>query len=245
MFFSPMELPQRTQKGCIFNSLFDFKTTYIYALYLLIELFMLNNLHSITDLFITLIMLHNLRTVTEKKPIQTRSVRTPTDRESCPFIEGTAVYTARVLWSYFEPDAFFDDRYLCNAGNNKQENGSNSFFNVDSFIYSQIKQQLNDDAHIGKIERGETKMITVNDQQAISIYPNPASTFITIAYKNATDGYFKLFNTLGQVVMETELSAMNTKVQLLLTDIANGLYHYDISFLDGQQTQGKLLIQKK
>ncbi len=54
MFFSPMELPQRTQKGCIFNSLFDFKTTYIYALYLLIELFMLNNLHSIT----------------EKKPIQ-------------------------------------------------------------------------------------------------------------------------------------------------------------------------------
>ena len=43
----------------------------------------------------------------------------------------------------------------------------------------------------------------------------------------------------------TEKSAMNTKVQLLLTDVANGLYHYDISFLDGQQTQGKLLIQKK
>jgi hypothetical protein len=165
--------------------------------------------------------------------------------ESCPFIEGTAVYTARVLWSYFEPDAFFDDRYLCNAGNNKQENGSNSFFNVDSFIYSQIKQQLNDYTHIGKLERGETKMITVNEQQAIYIYPNPASTFITIAYRNSTDGYFKLFNTLGQVVMETQLSAMNTKVQLLLTDVANGLYHYDISFLDGQQTQGKLLIQKK
>ena len=174
-----------------------------------------------------------------------RSVRTPTDRKSCPFMEGIAVYAARVLWSYFEPDAFFDDRYLCNAGNNKQENGSNSFFNVDSFIYSQIKQQLNDYAHIGKFEHGETKMITVNEQQAISIYPNPASTFITIAYKNSTDGYFKLFNTLGQVVMETQLSAMNTKVQLLLADVANGLYHYDISFLDGRQTKGKLLIQKK
>jgi hypothetical protein len=48
-----------------------------------------------------------------------------------------------------------------------------------------------------------------------------------------------------KVVMETQLSAMNTKVPLLLTDVANGLYHYDISFLDSQQTQGKLLIQKK
>ncbi|MGI9192697.1 MAG: hypothetical protein ACR2IL_11305 [Chitinophagaceae bacterium] len=29
------------------------------------------------------------------------------------------------------------------------------------------------------------------------------------------------------------------------SDVANGLYHYDILFLDGQQSKGKLLIQKK
>jgi hypothetical protein len=45
--------------------------------------------------------------------------------------------------------------------------------------------------------------------------------------------------------MQTELSALNTKVQLMLIDVTNGLYHYDILFLDGQQTKGKLLIQKK
>jgi hypothetical protein len=30
-------------------------------------------------------MLHNLHSVTEKKPIQIRSVRTPTDRKNAPF----------------------------------------------------------------------------------------------------------------------------------------------------------------
>jgi hypothetical protein len=164
---------------------------------------------------------------------------------SCPFIEGTAVYTARVLWSYFEPDAFFDDRYLCSAGSNKQESSGTNYYNVDSFIYSQIQHQLNNNTHITKLEHGETKMITINEQQAISIYPNPASTYITIAYKSPTDGYFKLYNALGEVVMQTQLRALNTKVQLMLIDVTNGLYHYDILFLDGQQTKGKLLIQKK
>ena len=88
-------------------------------------------------------------------------------------------------------------------------------------------------------------MNNVDEQQAISIYPNPASTFITIAYESQTDGYFKLYNALGEVVMQTELSALNTKVELMLSDVANGLYHYDILFLDGQQSKGKLLIQKK
>ena len=91
----------------------------------------------------------------------------------------------------------------------------------------------------------DRKMLTANDNQAISIYPNPASTYITIAYKSQTDGYFKLYNALGEVVMQTQLSALNTKVQLILSDVANGVYHYDILFLDGQQSKGKLLIQKK
>jgi hypothetical protein len=62
--------------------------------------------------------------------------------------------------------------------------------------------------------------------------------------KNADIG-IEASNNASEEVMQTQLRALNTKVQLMLSDVANGLYHYDILFLDGLQTKGKLLIQKK
>jgi hypothetical protein len=163
---------------------------------------------------------------------------------SCPFVEGTAVYTARVLWSYYEPDAFYDDRYLCTTGQNKQAGQGNVYYNVDSFINSQIQDQLNGQPRIENNETPQVKSKMENGEQSIAIYPNPASTQITISYQSKKDGVFILYNTLGEIVMKTQLSSKNTKVQLTLLNIVSGIYHYEIQFMDGQQSKGNITIQK-
>ncbi|MBK7690309.1 MAG: hypothetical protein IPJ31_04045 [Bacteroidetes bacterium] len=56
---------------------------------------------------------------------------------SCPFVEGTAVYRAWTLHSYWEPNAIFDDRIICIQGQNKNQDNSN--INIDSLIEGQIR----------------------------------------------------------------------------------------------------------
>ncbi len=163
---------------------------------------------------------------------------------SCPFVEGTAVYIARVLWSYYEPDAFYDDRYLCTTGQNKQAGQGDGYYNVDSFINSQIEDQLNGQPRIENNETPLVKSKIEQGEQSITIYPNPASTQITISYQSKKDGVFILYNTLGEIVMKTQLSSQNTKVHLTLLDIANGVYHYKIEFTDCLLAQGNITIQK-
>ena len=55
---------------------------------------------------------------------------------SCPFVEGLAVYKARLLWAMWEPNAIIDDRVICAQGQNK--NGDNT--NIDEYILNNLKE---------------------------------------------------------------------------------------------------------
>ncbi len=46
------------------------------------------------------------------------------------------------------------------------------------------------------------------------------------------------------MVLNTTLSKEKTKTQLMLNDIADGLYHYEIEFASMKKTIGKLTILK-
>jgi hypothetical protein len=281
IFFSPTELPRRTQKYCNLNSLFDFKTMYIYALYLFITLFMPYNLHSIT----------------EKKPIKTRSVGTPTDRKNaalqananiisgedwelneqainhamillsalpadslpqtvkddigtianlCPYVGGNGVLKARTLWMHWQPNAMWDDRVLCMQGQNK--NQDNSEIDIDSLYISVIiESNVNNNIApiIIRIDENKNKLIASEAHDNIQVYPNPASQFVIISYESQTNGYFRMFNSIGELILETELAAYNTKTQVPLPNIANGIYHYEVDFANKIKTIGKLSILKQ
>ncbi|AXO79883.1 DUF4832 domain-containing protein [Olleya aquimaris] len=54
-----------------------------------------------------------------------------------------------------------------------------------------------------------------------SIFPNPASDFITIQFKNSSKEKVKIYNMIGQLVKETTIS--NNK-KLDLSDLVNGIY---------------------
>ncbi|QLH45493.1 MAG: T9SS type A sorting domain-containing protein [Bacteroidota bacterium] len=55
---------------------------------------------------------------------------------SCPFAAGQAVYKARRIWSFWQPNALFDDRVLCLQTENK--NGEGEIEDIDEYYNQQI-----------------------------------------------------------------------------------------------------------
>jgi hypothetical protein len=159
----------------------------------------------------------------------------------CPFAAGPAVYSARVLYSALNPMAQYYDRLTCvqNLGQNKnQETG---YYNIDS-LYETDGEKLgaeliatnNQYNNSNSLIKEENSNYPINEM--IKIYPNPASTTVIIAYNKEFDGIFTLFNMLGEIILQTTLSYQNSKTQIPIQDIANGVYHYEIQF----GTEGKI-----
>ena len=163
---------------------------------------------------------------------------------SCPFVEGTAVYRARSIHSYWEPNAVFDDRFLCIQGMNK--NQDNSRIDIDSLIESEVisTSSTQQNAILNQANISTSKVKKLIDESSIKIYPNPANAYIMIEYQSTVDGTIRLFNSLGEMVLNTTLSKENTKIQLMLHDLANGIYHYEVEFANMKKTRGKLTILK-
>lgn len=162
---------------------------------------------------------------------------------SCPFVEGTAVYRARTIYSLWEPNAIFDDRLICIQGQNKNQDNSN--FNIDSLIEGQIAEaNVKTASSITNANPIKTKRVNLNDLSEIKIYPNPASTYIIVEYNCESDGELILYNYIGQEILKTSLEKGNRKVQMQITDVANGIYQYKCKFENGIEHIGKLTIEK-
>jgi hypothetical protein len=78
----------------------------------------------------------------------------------------------------------------------------------------------------------------------VTVYPNPATTTVIIAYNKEVDGLFTLFNVLGEKILQTTLSKHNSKTQIPIHDNVSGVYHYEIQFGTEDKVRGKLNIIK-
>jgi hypothetical protein len=160
----------------------------------------------------------------------------------CPFEGGNGVLKARTLWMHWQPNALWDDRVLCIPGQNK--NQDNTITDIDSLHTEAIKES---NLQTGQLANSTintvAKQISVTNRlEAVSVYPNPANSYVIISYKSVENGVFTLYNTLGEIVLKTALSSENTKTQIPLLDLANGVYHYEVAFAFMKKTIGKLSI---
>ena len=160
----------------------------------------------------------------------------------CPYVGGNGVLKARTLWMHWQPNALWDDRVLCMPGQNK--NQDHSGIDIDSVYMNTIKEMTVNNAtttvinNTIKSESGNTL------KDPIQLYPNPASNYVEISYSSKIDGEFVLYNTIGDVILKASLPKEYIKRKIQLNDIASGLYHYEIHFLDGEKQFGKLSILK-
>ena len=132
---------------------------------------------------------------------------------------------------------------ICIQGQNKSQDNSN--INIDSLIESQIAD-ANVKAAMNNVIANENniKRALSDNKQGIKIFPNPASTFIIVEYNCESDGELILYSSLGQEILKTSLEKGNKKVQIQISDIANGMYQYKCKFGNCIEQIGKLTIQK-
>jgi hypothetical protein len=159
---------------------------------------------------------------------------------TCPFVGGNAVYKARNLWSTFSPGNIYDDRLLCILGQNKNMDYTN--LNIDSLY--EVQNIENQKSQGMLIKHPINVSHNVLEDGEVLIYPNPASTQITVEYKCKSDGEFILFNSVGQQVLKADLTNGNTKVSLLTNDLSKGVYTYKCIFAGCATQMGKLTILK-
>jgi hypothetical protein len=85
--------------------------------------------------------------------------------------------------------------------------------------------------------------VQVEKPNHFEIYPNPANSTIIVEYTCASKGNFELINSLGQVVLATELGDGRMKVQLNVHGLTSGMYYYKCSFDGCEDAYGKLIIE--
>ena len=159
---------------------------------------------------------------------------------TCPFVGGNAVYKARPIWATISPGALYDDRLFCIMGQNK--NADYSDINIDSLYESQIVENFNtQNMTINPLINTKHKVL---EDGEVLLYPNPASTQITVEFKCKSDGEFTLYNGVGQQVLRTDLQMAKTKVSLLTNNLPKGVYTYKCIFAGCETKMGKLTITK-
>lgn len=87
----------------------------------------------------------------------------------------------------------------------------------------------------------------MNGGTVSEIYPNPASTFVTIDYQltsKVNSAQVKVFNMLGSTVKETNLQLGSDKVRMDISDLNNGVYFYSVLINGDVYSTKKLVVRK-
>lgn len=91
-----------------------------------------------------------------------------------------------------------------------------------------------------------TAIINKKDYQEISVYPNPANTFVNLSFPNSItkNSWYKIYNTVGETVLQKEIEPTElNNLHINTTTFSNGLYFINIETKDQIYT-GKIIIQK-
>ncbi|MEZ5045559.1 MAG: T9SS type A sorting domain-containing protein [Chitinophagaceae bacterium] len=124
---------------------------------------------------------------------------------TCPYIGGSAVYKARVLWGIEHPATHYDEIVICNSqgvykGSNKLQE------QINQLIAAQHRSQLED--------------------KGLLLYPNPSQDKITIESLALMDASATVYiiDMLGNIVKKVALPAGIQKQVLDIKDLAQGVY---------------------
>jgi len=77
----------------------------------------------------------------------------------------------------------------------------------------------------------------INNDNAFSVYPNPAENQISFHLQYNQKGTVYLYNTLGQIILSKEISSENNSIDI--QNLSNGIYYYN--FDADKSFQGKII----
>jgi Peptidase family C25/Secretion system C-terminal sorting domain len=87
-----------------------------------------------------------------------------------------------------------------------------------------------------------TSIENVSEDEIIgNIYPNPSSNTVTITLDDNDDYTFKLYNNIGQIIIENK-KITNGTYSFSVRNLTNGIYYYRITG-NSESKSGKLVVQ--
>ncbi|MBN2730036.1 MAG: T9SS type A sorting domain-containing protein [Bacteroidales bacterium] len=93
-----------------------------------------------------------------------------------------------------------------------------------------------------KAETPGKSMISTNNDIFVNVYPNPASTEITVETDIAFPATITFFSALGQILLIQELNDKSSTVNIMT--ISEQLVLYEINGLNGEIARGLLHISR-
>ncbi|MCC6187295.1 MAG: T9SS type A sorting domain-containing protein [Chitinophagaceae bacterium] len=78
-----------------------------------------------------------------------------------------------------------------------------------------------------------------NDEQQLSIYPNPCQDFVVLKHR-ADQHQLRIYNTMGQIVLEHKLSPTKEE-KIQLQQLVTGIYIVEIEDSQHQLQRTKLM----
>ncbi len=153
--------------------------------------------------------------------------------KSCPYVEGPAVYKARSLWANYEPWYEYYDLDICNnAGQNK---GGKGLFDDDNEALNNL---------ISNSNHAENILQLFSDAN-FSVYPNPASTQLTLDYElaNVEQAHFELLDVTGRIMLTMSLSPNTTSTSINISKLTRGVYLYRYVVNNSALHTGKIVLE--
>ena len=140
----------------------------------------------------------------------------------CPWIGGSAVYKARMMYALFVNETY-DDIDICNnAGVYK---GGNGIFDEQNAAIAMLH-------------------FPSSYEKQIAVYPNPTTGKITVKYLMNGDEvvHFEVLDLQGRLIKEAQLNPMMGAQTIDLGNPAAGTYYYRLVVNGIQKTTGKLIL---
>ncbi len=157
---------------------------------------------------------------------------------SCPYVNGTAVYKARMINASMNPLVDYNDLLLCNAaGVYKNTTGTGLFDEENSWLNSISNSTINN-----VVDKVMNQTIQENK---FEIYPNPASTVLKIAYQlnEYENGELILFDIIGKEQLRISLSNKSNNVIVNIQNLFKGIYTYKYVINNISKSTGKITIE--
>ncbi len=152
---------------------------------------------------------------------------------SCPYVNGSAVYKARMLYGYWVPAETYTDLEICNAVG-VYKGGKSPLAERNELLNS--FQPGSDD--------GSVELAEIAQQQEVVISPNPGTGVFALEIKGKApkDGVLEVFNLLGQKI--TAVSLNGSTAQFNLAGNAAGMYYYQCRDGGVVISSGKLILNR-
>jgi len=139
------------------------------------------------------------------------------------------------MYSEINPLFDYNDLALCNAAGVYKNNTGGGIFDDENNGLNAMFNSINNSKH-QNIILGESMF---------KIYPNPASTFITIAYElnKSEKGEVVFYDMIGREKIRLQLSSMSNHLLININYFMQGIYTYKYFVNNRIKSTGKITIE--